>query len=62
MESAILILLMKSAVRCRSVKITCLVSGDLNAGLGVDFNYFPLPGKVRTTVNRKKGTIDPGTE
>lgn len=48
--------------RC-SVKIACLVSGDLNAGLGIDFNYLSAgQGENNQMVNKKKESIDPGTE
>lgn len=48
--------------RCCSVKIACLVS-DLNAGLGIDFNYLSAgQGENNQMVNKKKESIDPGTE
>lgn len=45
-----------------SVKITCLVSGDLNAGLGIDFNYLSAGQGENNQIVNKKESIDPGTE
>ena len=41
------------------VKTICLVSGDLNTSLRIDFSYFRLPGKVEMNkwLTRRRGLL-----